>query len=75
MEINSIAIFFIFQQFKTLQHDQFPVKIAFAVTVSQAEGQTLTCRNISSIRLPPPPPHGIFLSLFILQCHIKIVEP
>jgi hypothetical protein len=42
LKINTVAIFFISQQLKTLQHEKFRIKIAFAMTISKAKGQTLT---------------------------------
>ena len=62
LKFNTIVIFFILQQLKTLQHYKFPIKIAFA------KGQTLKLLEyIDHCLFFPPWPTlcGIFSSLFI----------
>ena len=44
-------MFFILQQLETLQHDKFPIKIVFTLTVNKAQQQTLKCVGV----YPPSP--------------------
>jgi hypothetical protein len=57
MKMNTIFISFILQQLIGLQHDEFPIKIAFDMTVNKAQWQS---RKLVAIYLPlpasPPPP-------------------
>jgi hypothetical protein len=43
---------FIFQQLKTSQHGNFPIKIAFAMAVNKAKGQTINRLGIYSLPSP-----------------------
>jgi len=51
LKINTIFISFILQQLVTLEHDKFPIKIAFGITIKKAQWQA---RKLVAIYLPSP---------------------
>jgi hypothetical protein len=63
-----VITIFILQLLKTLQHDKFLIKMAFAMTINKAQGQTLNSLVIyssSPVSFPWPALCGIFIIIFV----------